>query len=210
MMSAVRVPLLVVAVVVAATAPRASAAFGDFTYRTTITPAEISSPAGDMMLTMGGQSASSLNAASVGGAAAHAGGICLIGSSSASGAETISGQYTIDLFLTDTDSGQSGTLALTPPRGLLSQVTIPPAGDATAVTTSDLPPVESALIGSALYTVSASADFFIPPGAPLDKGRPGLTGGFVLHVVAAAVPEPAMTGLFCGIMIFLRRRRCRV
>ena len=207
-MGKMRLQSLIVALLMAWTAARAGAAFGDFTYHTAMTPDALMSPAGDMMAMFTGQTPASLNADSPGGVAAHAGMVCLMSDPGTTGSGTISGQYTINLFITDTDSGQSGTFALTPSQGLVSQITIPSGGIATATTTSDLPPSESAVIGSALYSVSAFPnDFFTPPGAPLDKGEPGPTGGFLLHISATPAPEPAMLSTFVCIVGALSRRR---
>lgn len=200
-----------VALALFATSARSWASFGDFTYNATLTPGTIASPAGDMMVVLTGQTQKSLNAAGPGGVMADAGMICLMSEPTATGTETFGGQYTIDLFLTDTDSGKSATFALTPPLGLTAQISIPAGAPDSAVTTTDLPPMQSQVIGSTLYTVSAMpSDYFMQPGPPADKGAAGTPGGFMVDIAASPVPEPASVGLLGGLAALLIRRRRRV
>jgi hypothetical protein len=167
----------------------------------------MASPTGFAMASLGGQPITTLSAGS-GTVDAHAGMICLMTESGVYSSDAINAPYTIDLLLTDSDSGQSHTFSLTPTKGLTSNVAFPLVGNATATTTTDLPPAVSDVVGSTLYTISADPQkYFSPPGVPEDKGRPGLTGGFILEVSAAPAPEPGLCVVIAALPLLLRRRR---
>ena len=191
----------------------AVAAFGDFTYTSTLGPPVTNGSGNNSSITLLGiTTPTALNAATFAapGTDTPVGTITL---ADLTGGlpynDNYNFGYTITVNLTDVDSGFSGVVKLT---GTLSgSIASDGVTESSSLVTS-LPVAQSITLGTTKYTLTAVlGKFFASPGAPSPL-TPGNPGRFTLETFASpAVPEPssiALTGIgVVGLLAIARRRR---
>jgi len=198
-----------VAVALLATGSNALAAFGDFSYTTTITPA-VTTGTGSELDLISVTTPQFSNAAAPGGTNSTVAFSQLLDLAPGGVySDSYNVPYTITMTLTNTNSGGTDTFTITGSMiGTISSTDGSTVSSNFNSSTIDPILVFSKTIGDAVFTLSAPV--LTPPGAPLDNGT-GLVGTFVVTV--SAVPEPssiALMGLgvlgLVGVGRSLRRR----